>query len=559
MLFRAAPPILNAISVPTLSRPGNSVSCASLRSFVTETIIAVLRLLREMLRLPTIRTIGRAGLCLAVVLLSTGPARADRLDEIRARGELIWGADQEGGGPFVFPDPNDASKLCGFEVELAGLLAAELGVKARFFQADWTTLPEFLDNGTIDIVLNGYEWTPERGERMEATRPYYIYELQLMGRTDEARFGSIDEVCAPREGSPYKVGVLGGSGPAIWLHEHCADRIELFEYDGNTNAMMQVRAGVHDATLQDLPIAIFYRDLPQGQGLKFIGESFGSGYYVMFARKGEARLVEALDASIGRLYADGRLREVYARYGLWSATQDGLAGHVARQSGGPSNRGSAAVVRYGPILLKAAGMTVLLSVTAMPLAMLLGLLVALGRMYGPAGLRMLLTIYVEVLRGTPVMLQLYVIYFLLPKLTGVGLGPVLAAIAGLAMNYSAYEAEVYRAGLQAVPKGQMEAALALGMKRRTALRRVIIPQAGRIVIPPVTNDFIALFKDTSICSVIAVVELTKQYNMLANNTTAVVELACMTAVLYLAMSYPLSLIARRAEQRLATGSKAIAL
>lgn len=103
----------------------------------------------------------------------------------------------------------------------------------------------------------------------------------------------------------------------------------------------------------------------------------------------------------------------------------------------------------------------------------------------------------------------------------------------------------------------MEAALALGLTRGTALRRIIVPQAVRIVIPPVTNDFIALFKDTSICSVIAVVELTKQYNMLANNTTAVLEVAAMTALLYLAMSYPLSLVARRAEAALSGERKSV--
>ena len=132
-------------------------------------------------------------------------------------------------------------------------------------------------------------------------------------------------------------------------------------------------------------------------------------------------------------------------------------------------------------------------------------MVALGRLYGPeAGAVGVLGGYVEILRGTPLMLQLFVLFFLL-KLPALGAG----ASSGLAINYSAYEAEIYRAGLQAIPAGQMEAALALGMSRRLALRRVIVPQAVRIVIPPVTNDFIALFKDTSVCSAITLVELTK--------------------------------------------------
>lgn len=482
--------------------------------------------------------------------MSRGAIAQDRLDMVRSRGVLIWGADQEGGGPYVFPDPSDPQRLKGFEVDLARLIAVELGVKARFFQADWTTLPEFLENNTIDVVLNGYEWTPGRAERMTATRPYYIYELQLMGRANEARFTSVEDLCSGHEDPPYSVSVLGGSAAAIYLRENCPNAVTLYEYDGNTNAMMQVAAGVHDATFQDLPIAVFYRERPQGSGLKFIGSPVGRGYYVMYLRKGEVRLAAAINDAIGKVITDGRLKRIYENYGLWNTTQETLAGAKLETTEIAASRGLDAVAHYGPILLKAAGMTLLLSVASMPIAMLIGLLVALGRLYGPLFLRGPLAVYVEVLRGTPVILQIYVIYFLLPKLLHIGLNPALAAITGLAINYSAYEAEIYRAGLQAIPRGQMEAALALGLSRGRALRRIIIPQAVRIVIPPVTNDFIALFKDTSICSVIAVVELTKQYNMLANNTTAVLEIAAMTAFLYLAMSYPLSVVARRAEAAL---------
>jgi polar amino acid transport system substrate-binding protein len=182
--------------------------------------------------------------------------------------------------------------------------------------------------------------------------------------------------------------------------------------------------------------------------------------------------------------------------------------------------------------------------------------VAIGRLYGPWLIAKSLGLYVEVLRGTPLMLQLYAIYFLLPKF-GLALPALVAGIAGLAINYSAYESEIYRAGLQAIPRGQMEAALALGMTPALAIRRIILPQAFRIVIPPVTNDFIALFKDTSVCSVITIVELTKRYSILALSTGAIVQLAAITAVLYMLMSFPLSVAARYSERRLAGEHKSI--
>jgi polar amino acid transport system substrate-binding protein len=156
---------------------------------------------------------------------------------------------------------------------------------------------------------------------------------------------------------------------------------------------------------------------------------------------------------------------------------------------------------------------------------------------------------VELVRGTPLLIQLYLIYYGLPNL-GVRLNAFTAAVLGLALNYAAYEAENYRAGIQGIARGQMEAALALGMTRLLALRRVILPQAARLVIPPVTNDFIALFKDSSLVSVITMVELTKVYGMLATTTYDYIGLGLMTAALYFGLSYPASLLANYLERRL---------
>jgi polar amino acid transport system substrate-binding protein len=125
-----------------------------------------------------------------------------------------------------------------------------------------------------------------------------------------------------------------------------------------------------------------------------------------------------------------------------------------------------------------------------------------------------------------------------------------AAVMGLGLNYAAYEAENYRAGLLAVPRGQIEAAMALGLTRVQMAREVVFPQAFRIVIPPVTNDFIALFKDSSVVSVITLVELTKVYGMMASATYNYIGFGLVAAAIYFAISYPTSLFARWIERRL---------
>lgn len=476
---------------------------------------------------------------------------ADTLDDVKARGALIWGADSEGGGPYVYPDPDNPRKIVGFEAELVALLAKDLGVKPRFYQAPWDNLPALLKTRQIDIVLNGFELTAGHLATMDATHPYYVYQLALLTRGDDNRIDSWDDLARDRK-EKFKVGVLGTSGAYDYLNERFANSIEIVRYDGNTNAMQDVVTGRLDATLADLPIAIFYRDrFPK---LHQAAPPAGHGYYAIFVRKGDAKLRAALNASLVRVIKSGQLKNIYERYGIWSAAQEELLPLATGQKQAAGIRATAlrgwkVIESRGGLLVQAAGITLLLAVISMPIAIAIGLLIAIGRLYGPAPLRWLLVGYVELLRGTPLMLQLFVIFFLLPEI-GISIPPFYAAIIGLAVNYSAYEAEIYRAGLQAIPRGQMEAALALGMTPALALRRVVVPQAVRIVLPPVTSDFIALFKDTSVCSAITVVELTKEYNIQVNDTGATLELAALTAILYLAMSVPLAHVASRMEKRM---------
>jgi polar amino acid transport system substrate-binding protein len=478
----------------------------------------------------------------------TGPARADTLESIHASGRFTYGSDKEGGAPYIYPDPANPRAVTGFEVELMRAVGKDLGATPVFAQGQWDRLLQVLAIGRVDMVVNGYEWTPSRAREFLATRPYYVYRLQLMAPRG-GTLGSWDALGRPAPGGRrWRLGVLTNSAADFFAQAGAGASFEVVRFDGATDAMTAVRNGQVDATLQDLPAALSYRD--RFPTLEFAGPPVGHGYYVIFVRGGDERLRDALDGALAKLIASGELRQLYEKYGIWDDAQAELAGWT----GEPFRVGSAADPRgwrllwqYSPLLLDAALLTVVLSVTSMPLAMVVGLFVALGRLYGPRPVRTTLAGYVELLRGTPLMLQLFVLFFLLR------LPPLVAAIAGLAINYSAYEAEIYRAGLQAIPPGQMEAALALGMSRRLALRRVIVPQALRIVIPPVTNDFIALFKDTSVCSAITLVELTKQYSILGNSTGGWLEFAVAAAALYMAMSLPLSWFSRWSERRLAAG------
>jgi len=470
------------------------------------------------------------------------PAPAAELAAVVARGELVWAADQEGGGPHVFPDPDAPQRLTGFEVELAKLIAAELGVKARFQQGQWDRLPLLLGH-PADCVINGIELLPERRRDYHCSRPYFAYGLQLIALRD-GPLDTVETLAAPGPAGRWRVGVLTGSAAELFLRSHSELEVDAIGYDGTIDSLEQVKSGVLDAALMDDCIFNFYAD--RFAGLRAVGRPFGGGYYTVLTARDTPRLSTAIDEALGRIIADGRLKTLYDRWDL-GGRQQILALRDAAEIPVATRRSLRELaIETLPLLLSAAGMTVLLAGLSFPLAIFAGLGVALGRLYGPAWLRPLLTTCVEVVRGTPLMLQLYAIFFLLPQV-GLALPALVAAVLGLALNYSAYESEIYRAGLKAVPLGQFEAAVALGMTKWQALRHVVVPQAVRLVMPPVTNDFIALFKDTSVCSVITVIELTKRYSVLALSTGRIVELAVITALLYLAMSWPLSLLSRRFE------------
>ncbi|MGI8905422.1 MAG: amino acid ABC transporter permease [Candidatus Sumerlaeaceae bacterium] len=207
---------------------------------------------------------------------------------------------------------------------------------------------------------------------------------------------------------------------------------------------------------------------------------------------------------------------------------------------------------YRKLFLLGTWVTIQISVASMLLAMSVGLCLALLRLYGTSILSRLALGYIEFVRGTPLLVQLFFIYYGLPEVPGLHLklGAMTAAIVGVGLNYAAYEAEIYRAGIMAIPRAQTEAGLALGLTRWQTIRHVILPQSFRLIVPPVTNDFVALFKDTSIVSVVAIAELTQTFRNAGIATQRYLEFAIVTALIYFAISYPISKLARQLERRI---------
>jgi len=473
------------------------------------------------------------------IFCTTALSADEAWNRVQKTGELRWGGDAAGGAPYVYPDKEQPDKLIGFEIEIVEALAKEMGLRAKFVSVQWDQLVPTLLRDDFDVVINGLEVTQDRLQVIDFSIPYYYFSEQITVRSENKNILTFSDLHGK------KVGTLSGTLAQKILDED--GKIEVIGYPSPVEAYRDLQIGRTEAVLMDVPIAVFYAGA--NPRFKNLSDLAGEGIYAAGVRKDSPMLRAKVNEALIRLIQSGELREIYLKWNMWNDKQkklsDPKAWDVARV------HESNPVLKFWKLLLKGAGMTIVLSVLAMAFAVFFGAFLAAGKLYGNRSVRFICSTYVEVIRGTPLLIQLYLLYYGLPNL-GIQLNAFVAAVLGLGMNYAAYETEIYRAGVLSVPKGQEEAARSLGMTGWQTLRFVLIPQAVRTILPPSTNDFIALFKDTSLVSIITVMELTRAYTTAATTTYRFLELGLTTALLYFLMSFPLSLWSRKMEQGLSS-------
>lgn len=205
-----------------------------------------------------------------------------------------------------------------------------------------------------------------------------------------------------------------------------------------------------------------------------------------------------------------------------------------------------------PLLIAGAGITIQITAISVGLGMIIGMFVGIARICNVKLLRFLATVYIDFLRGTPLLVQIFLIYFALPMVLGQRVDPFIAAITACGINSGAYIAEIFRAGIQAIDEGQMEAGRSLGMTWIQTMRYIIVPQAFKNIVPPLGNEFIALLKDSSLVSVIGFEELTRRGQLIIARTYGSLEIWITVAVIYLVMTLTISRLVSYIEKRLDT-------
>ncbi len=474
-----------------------------------------------------------------------------------AQPTLRWAAATDSNAPYAFYGPGN--KLTGFELEIIEAIAREMDRDAVFVPNDWDGLIPGLSRGLYDCVICGIEITPEKSQEVRFTNPYYVTYEQFVVKRGTPRVTSLEQLAGKQ------VGTLSQTASFQMLSK--TPGVIVKTYDEEVNAYSDVVNGRLFGVLLDYPIAKYYAFA--NPNLQFTGPPFGQISYGIAVARTNAALADEINAALGRVITSGKMRDILSRWGLWTAMVADTFGQpedaslpdteyrafVASTAEQPLllNR-ILGYARFWPLLLQASLLTIEVSILGMVGAVLLGFALAIMRVYGPFPVRWVATLYIELIRGTPLLIQLLILFYGLPNI-GIKLEPFVAGVLGLALNYAAYEAENYRAGLLAIPKGQMEAARALGMTQRQGLFHVVIPQSFRLVLPPVTNDFISLLKDSSLVSMVTLVDLTGAYKQIATQTFDYFGAGLLVATFYLLIGLPFVRLARYTEQKLNPGAR----
>ena len=368
-------------------------------------------------------------------------------------------------------------------MELADYLASQLGRTPDLVNVMWDNLPDALLNRRIDIVLNGYEFDPKRNEETPCSLPYYVYSLRLIVRAGEKDIRKWEDLI-PGPGKPQRIVLaLRGSASQRYLEEKGIEVQTSEDVDTMLRRLETDKAIA--ASVQDNPTAVYYLERSPNplKDLKIVGEPAGHGLYCILTRKEDKPLRDQIDKAFRKARHNGKLKQILEKYGLWNDDQIRLDPYYGGWPPGQEEKEEEAAPEAAPTaaaagsslwglrekLVDATCVTLELTFLAMPLAVLLGIAVAAGRLYGPLLLRIPMTVYVELIRGTPIILQMFFWFFIAPQIPAAlgwqwltdqltGIGPFYYGVFGLALNYGAYEAENFRAGLQSVPRGQVEAA-----------------------------------------------------------------------------------------------------
>jgi len=467
---------------------------------------------------------------IAAVLLGGCGSKSSSSDPL-ASGVLRVGTEGTY-APFSFQDPA-TGQLAGYDVDVANAVGQKLGKKVEFVQTPWDSIFAALEANRFDVVANEVTITPERKSKYDLSEPYSVGEGVIITRANDDTIKSLNDL---------KGKTVGASITSNWAQVSRDAGATVAPVEGFTQAITLLSQGRVDAVVNDSIAFHAYQAETNDQSVKInatIGEKSEQG----FAARKDSGLLPELNKALDELKADGTLAAISQKYLKANAT-----GSEAAEAGHRSVWKLIADNLW-PLAKAAITVTVPLTIISFVIGLVIALVVALGRLSRNVLLANISRFYISIIRGTPLLVQLFIIFYALPQI-GIKLEPFLAAVIAFSLNVGGYAAEIIRSAILSIPKGQWEAAETIGYHYAGALRRIILPQAARVAVPPLSNTLISLVKDTSLASTILVTELLRTAQVAAAPTFEFFALYGTAAAYYWIICLVLSFGQSRLERRL---------
>jgi His/Glu/Gln/Arg/opine family amino acid ABC transporter permease subunit len=478
---------------------------------------------------PLLATLGLLGLG-----LGGGPAQA-------ADGDRIVRVGTEGTyPPFTYKDPR-TQKLTGYDIEVVEAVAKKAGWRLQFVQSTFDALFPALDANRIDVIANQVTINPEREARYLFSTPYTYSHgviVTAVGTKDIRSLADLKRRTTAQSETSNWAQVARDAGAKVQSVEGFAQAAEL---------LVQGRV---DAIVNDNIAVLDYLASTGSKEIKIVGNAGDEiSKQALAFRKSDTALRDEADKALADLAKDGSLAKISEKYFDADVSVEN-AGKV-KVTGSDSGRSTFEVVKdaAGPMLWGVVKGTIPLTVVSFAIGLLIALAAALARLSTNPMVNLPARAYISVIRGTPLLVQLFIVFYGLPDV-GIKLPGFLAACIALSLNVGGYAAEIIRASILSVPRGQLEAATTIGMPYAQSMRRIVLPQALRIAVPPLSNTLLSLVKDTSLVSVVLVTELFREAQNAAAVSTRFLALYTVAALYYWVICFVLSLGQDRLERRL---------
>ncbi|PAK51672.1 ABC transporter substrate-binding protein/permease [Paenibacillus sp. 7541] len=442
---------------------------------------------------------------------------------VQAEGEkktiiLITSADY---APYEFHKEIDGvDTIVGFDIEIAKEIAKDLGAELIIKDTSFDALLPELTSGRVDFVISGMNPTEERRRSIDFSDPYYAAEQSVIVRKGEEHLYNTMEGL---EGA--RIGVQKSS-----IQENIAKGIpgaNVVALDKIPDLLLQLESGRVDAVLAEYPIARTNMN-EETMVITDAKPTAENDEYAIGVRKGNHELLSSINQTLERLKKDNLIEKFV------DEASDLAAGRTK-----DSLNMFEFFWKYRDYYMKGIQFTLLISALGVVFGFILGLFIALMRMSKVKVVKLLATTYIEVVRGTPMLVQLFIIHYSLSAFN-ITFTPIQSGILTLSLNSAAYLAEIFRAGIQGVDRGQLEAARSLGMTKRQAMRHIVLPQAIKGILPAIGNEFVVIIKESSIVSFIGVYDIMYQAQILRGSTFAPLNPLLVAAMIYFILTFVLS-------------------